>query len=120
MFLQLQLRHHHHHLLPKPVIHRNNRFSAQHSFLSSNFFPFTYSSPSPYSFSTTLSTSHTSHLCLRPSSTSVDSAVTTDDPPVRLVAIVGHGALSPLNSASWEQVMLHTVKFFHFHVVCDF
>lgn len=32
------------------------------------------------------------------------------DPPVRIVALVGHGALSPLKSAPWDEVMLHTVS----------
>lgn len=32
------------------------------------------------------------------------------DPPVRIVAIVGEGSVSPLNNATWQEVMLHTVK----------
>ncbi|KAH7520741.1 hypothetical protein FEM48_Zijuj08G0177500 [Ziziphus jujuba var. spinosa] len=32
------------------------------------------------------------------------------DPPVKIVAIVGHGSTSPLKSATWEEVMLHTAK----------
>ncbi|KAG5000197.1 hypothetical protein JHK87_021269 [Glycine soja] len=43
--------------------------------------------------------------------TTVFSAVTAEHPsapPVRMVAVVGHGVASPLKSASWEQVMLHT------------
>ncbi|KAL5555841.1 hypothetical protein UlMin_038077 [Ulmus minor] len=32
------------------------------------------------------------------------------EPPVRIVALVGHGSLSPLKSVPWEDVMLHTVK----------
>ncbi|KAJ4828084.1 hypothetical protein Tsubulata_018951 [Turnera subulata] len=32
------------------------------------------------------------------------------DPPVRIVAFVGAGSLSPLKCASWEEVMLHTAK----------
>ena len=31
--------------------------------------------------------------------------------PLRMVAVVGHGVASPLKSASWEQVMLHTVTY---------
>ncbi|ESW31763.1 hypothetical protein PHAVU_002G265800 [Phaseolus vulgaris] len=45
--------------------------------------------------------------------TTVFSAVKAEQssaPPVRVVAVVGHGAASPLQSASWEQVMLHTAK----------
>jgi len=92
----------------------NNRFYAQHYLLSSNH-------SSPCSFSTTLSSHTTNPYCFPPSSSI--TVMTTDEPPVRMVAIVGHGAVSPLNSASWEQVMLHTVKYSisfllsHFHVV---
>ncbi|KAL9329701.1 hypothetical protein ACSQ67_004704 [Phaseolus vulgaris] len=46
--------------------------------------------------------------------TTVFSAVKAEQssaPPVRVVAVVGHGAASPLQSASWEQVMLHTVTY---------
>lgn len=32
------------------------------------------------------------------------------DPPVKIVAIVGQGSPSPLKSATWEEVMLHTVR----------
>ncbi|KAJ7956930.1 violaxanthin de-epoxidase-related [Quillaja saponaria] len=32
------------------------------------------------------------------------------DPPVRIVALVGDGTISPLKSATWEEVMLHTAK----------
>ncbi|CAH9142839.1 unnamed protein product [Cuscuta epithymum] len=31
-------------------------------------------------------------------------------PPVRIVALVGDGSVSPLNSAPWHDVMLHTAK----------
>ncbi|CAJ2676940.1 unnamed protein product [Trifolium pratense] len=92
--------------LSTPVVHTRNRcyvFSHHYyHFSSSNLFPFSFSSPSSISF--------TSPFCLSSSSTTVNSLVTTYDPPVKLVAIVGHEAVSPLNSASWEQVMLHTAK----------
>ncbi|KAK2384763.1 non-photochemical quenching [Trifolium repens] len=96
-----------HHLpTPMKMIHTKNRFYvfSQHYYhlSSSNLFPFSFSSPSSISL--------TSPFCLPSSSTTVDSPVTTDDPPVKLVAIVGNGVISPLNSASWEQVMLHTAK----------
>lgn len=32
------------------------------------------------------------------------------DPPVRIVAIAGEGSVSPLNNATWQEVMLHTAK----------
>ncbi|XP_058005475.1 uncharacterized protein LOC110647583 [Hevea brasiliensis] len=32
------------------------------------------------------------------------------EPPVRIVALVGEGSLSPLKNATWEEVMLHTAK----------
>ncbi|KAL0535870.1 hypothetical protein IC582_024797 [Cucumis melo] len=32
------------------------------------------------------------------------------DTPVRIVAIVGEGSISPLKSTPWEEVMLHTAK----------
>ncbi|XP_021274093.1 violaxanthin de-epoxidase, chloroplastic [Herrania umbratica] len=39
------------------------------------------------------------------------SAVTEHaEPPVRIVAVVGEGSVSPLKSATWEEVMLHTAK----------
>ncbi|CAN1173289.1 Violaxanthin de-epoxidase, chloroplastic [Linum perenne] len=31
-------------------------------------------------------------------------------PPVKIVAVVGGGSISPLKSASWEEVMLHTAR----------
>lgn len=46
-------------------------------------------------------------------SPAVVSAVTAEqppEPPVRMLAVVGHGAVSPLKSALWQEVMLHTVK----------
>ncbi|WJX47670.1 hypothetical protein P8452_34334 [Trifolium repens] len=98
------------HLLPTPnpmkMIHTNNRFYV----FSQHYYHL--SSSSNLSSTSTSSISFTSPFCLpsSSSSTTVDSPVTADDPPVKLVAIVGHGAISPLNSASWEQVMLHTAK----------
>ena len=40
------------------------------------------------------------------------SAVVTaeETTPVRIVAVVGQGTLSPLKSTPWEEVMLHTVS----------
>ena len=32
------------------------------------------------------------------------------EPPVRIVAFVGEGSVSPLNLAPWQEVMLHTVS----------
>jgi hypothetical protein len=32
------------------------------------------------------------------------------EPPVKLIALVGKGEVSPLKSTSWEEVMLHTVS----------
>ncbi|XVF58678.1 hypothetical protein PTKIN_Ptkin07bG0084900 [Pterospermum kingtungense] len=32
------------------------------------------------------------------------------EPPVRIVAVVGEGSISPLKCATWEEVMLHTAK----------
>lgn len=101
MSFKLQLHLHLH--LPTHVL------QTQHYFLSSNLFPFSHSSPC--SFSISLPSHTTTPYCFPPSSTTVDSDMTPDEPPVRMVAIVGHGAVSPLNSASWEQVMLHTVKY---------
>ena len=40
-------------------------------------------------------------------SSSSSTAVT--EPPVRIVALVGEGSLSPLKNAPWLDVMLHTV-----------
>lgn len=52
-------------------------------------------------------------LCRVPAVAESKSAAVTEenipDPPVRIVAIVGHGSTSPLKSATWEEVMLHTV-----------
>ncbi|GMY11225.1 violaxanthin de-epoxidase, chloroplastic [Fagus crenata] len=47
-------------------------------------------------------------LPLRAVSEAKESAVT--DPPVRIVALVGDGCLSPLKRATWLEVMLHTAK----------
>ncbi|OIW00449.1 hypothetical protein TanjilG_05799 [Lupinus angustifolius] len=70
-------------------------------------FPFSLSSRHAFSHSPQL------HLHFRPSAT-VLSAVTPEnqspDAPVRMVAVVGHEAVSPLKSQPWEQVMLHTAK----------
>ncbi|MED6213896.1 hypothetical protein PIB30_097796 [Stylosanthes scabra] len=46
-------------------------------------------------------------------SPAVVSPVTAEqppEPPVRMVAVVGHGAVSPLKSALWQEVMLHTAE----------
>ncbi|XP_059624388.1 violaxanthin de-epoxidase, chloroplastic [Cornus florida] len=41
----------------------------------------------------------------------VETAVTDSNaPPVRIVALVGEGSVSPLKSAPWVEVMLHTAK----------
>lgn len=67
-------------------------------------------SPSP---SFPLLLPHAPHTARYRPSTAVFSAVTAEqppEPPVRMVAVVGHGAVSPLKSAPWEEVMLHTVK----------
>nr|GEY91795.1 violaxanthin de-epoxidase, chloroplastic [Tanacetum cinerariifolium] len=47
----------------------------------------------------------TTTLCSVSSSSSV---LNNDDDDVRIVAIVGEGAISPLKSASWTNVLLHT------------
>ncbi|KAK7247501.1 hypothetical protein RIF29_42384 [Crotalaria pallida] len=53
---------------------------------------------------------HVPHSRLRfPPSTTVTTAEQLL-PPVIMVAVVGKGTVSPLNSASWEEVMLHTAK----------
>lgn len=40
-----------------------------------------------------------------------DASVThLSAPPVRVVALVGEGSVSPLKSAPWLEVMLHTVR----------
>ncbi|KAI6699700.1 hypothetical protein NL676_014024 [Syzygium grande] len=38
------------------------------------------------------------------------AASAASSPPVRIVAVVGEGALSPLKGAAWSEVMLHTAK----------
>lgn len=42
------------------------------------------------------------------------------EPPVRLVALVGKGEVSPLKSTSWDQVMLHTVSDYLLSVYIQF
>lgn len=37
------------------------------------------------------------------------SSTAVTEPPVRIVALVGQGSLSPLKNAPWLDVMLHTV-----------
>ena len=37
------------------------------------------------------------------------SSTAVTEPPVRIVALVGEGSLSPLKNAPWLDVMLHTV-----------
>lgn len=32
------------------------------------------------------------------------------EPPVKLIALIGKGEVSPLKSSSWQEVMLHTVS----------
>ncbi|XP_027918701.1 uncharacterized protein LOC114177525 isoform X1 [Vigna unguiculata] len=87
-------------------------FKFLHNSLSVNAFTF------PFHLHTlcflpfpSLPRTHT-HPRFRPRTT-VFSAVTAEQPPappVRMVAVAGHGAASPLKSASWEEVMLHTAK----------
>ena len=43
------------------------------------------------------------------SSSSSSSSTAVTEPPVRIVALVGEGSLSPLKNAPWLDVMLHTV-----------
>lgn len=38
------------------------------------------------------------------------AAAEESESPVRIVAIVGEGSVSPLKSAPWYDVMLHTVS----------
>ncbi|XP_050204889.1 uncharacterized protein LOC126654930 [Mercurialis annua] len=48
-----------------------------------------------------------------PAFTETESTVVTQEqaePPVRIVGVVGEGSVSPLNSATWEEVLLHTAK----------
>lgn len=40
----------------------------------------------------------------------VTVATQLDSKPVRIVALVGKGSVSPLKTAPWEEVMLHTVS----------
>lgn len=40
-----------------------------------------------------------------------NKSTVTAETPVRIVAIVGEGSISPLKSTPWEEVMLHTVSF---------
>lgn len=42
------------------------------------------------------------------------STTSAAETPVRIVAIVGEGSISPLKSTPWEEVMLHTVRTLHF------
>ncbi|XP_010531419.1 PREDICTED: violaxanthin de-epoxidase, chloroplastic [Tarenaya hassleriana] len=44
------------------------------------------------------------------SETAESTAREQREPPVRIVGLVGEGAVSPLKSAAWEEVMLHTAK----------
>lgn len=39
-----------------------------------------------------------------------NKSTVTAETPVRIVAIVGEGSISPLKSTPWEEVMLHTAK----------
>lgn len=39
-----------------------------------------------------------------------NKSATKAETPVRIVAIVGEGSISPLKSTPWEEVMLHTVS----------
>ncbi|KAI4317179.1 hypothetical protein L6164_025072 [Bauhinia variegata] len=50
------------------------------------------------------------HTHFRPSCSTAVSQPSETPVTVRIVAIVGEGAISPLKSTSWEQVMLHTAK----------
>ncbi|WVZ25663.1 hypothetical protein V8G54_004207 [Vigna mungo] len=71
-----------------------------HSFLPFPSLPLTHTHPHP-------------HPRFLPRTT-VFSAVTAEQssaPPVKMVAVAGHGAASPLKPASWEEVMLHTVTY---------
>ncbi|KHN38234.1 Violaxanthin de-epoxidase, chloroplastic [Glycine soja] len=81
-------------------------------FLHNNAFSFTYPFHHQYHTHASLSFPSPPQTRFRPPTT-VFSALTAEQsatPPVRMVAVVGNGAASPLKSASWEQVMLHTAK----------
>lgn len=82
-------------------------------FLHNNAFSFTYPFHHQYHTHASLSFPSPPQTRFRPPTT-VFSALTAEQsatPPVRMVAVVGNGAASPLKSASWEQVMLHTVTY---------
>ncbi|KAK7247502.1 hypothetical protein RIF29_42385 [Crotalaria pallida] len=49
-------------------------------------------------------------LHFRPSATTAQQQPPQPPLPVRIVAVVGRDAVSPLNSQPWHQVMLHTAK----------
>ncbi|KAL1364806.1 hypothetical protein HN51_012958 [Arachis hypogaea] len=71
----------------------------------------------PKFFGTSFLRRHATSRSLLPhplhASPAVVSAVTAEqppEPPVRMLAVVGHGAVSPLKSALWQEVMLHTAE----------
>ena len=51
-------------------------------------------------------------MCNAVVSREVDGEVASGSLPVRILVVVGRGAISPLKEASWEQVMRHTVSGF--------
>lgn len=50
----------------------------------------------------------------------VNAATESIDEPVRIVAMIGEGAVSPLKSATWEEVMRHTVSRLFFQIFYKF
>ena len=51
-------------------------------------------------------------VCYAVVSREVDGEEVSGSLPVRILVVVGRGAISPLKEASWEQVMRHTVSGF--------
>ncbi|KAI3692618.1 hypothetical protein L6452_32438 [Arctium lappa] len=96
--------------LPPPSLHLNHNHSSHRS-ISFQFHPHTFTLPSFFRHKFTSSKRLVSSILQTSNS---DSCPTEHHhnliPHVRIVAVVGEGALSPLKSASWLDVMIHTAE----------
>ncbi|OMP02572.1 Violaxanthin de-epoxidase-related protein [Corchorus olitorius] len=94
---------------PKTGVPLNRRFTSIRTALS----PFSFSHRRRASrFSLSSSFRSRAHVVTAVLKTKEEKSAVTEqaEPPVRIVAVVGEGTVSPLKSATWEEVMLHTAK----------
>ncbi|KAM5577535.1 hypothetical protein ABKV19_008064 [Rosa sericea] len=99
--------------LEAPLLHKpTTRFSLNHRRVAASAAAFLRLHRAPHSpFSVGKTTRRIPTTILAAKAGAVTEPVTQlESKPVRIVALVGKGSVSPLKGTPWEDVMLHTVK----------